>query len=397
MINPKEKKKISFRAIGGKAKAVYWHLGVRKALEEYGFKFTQGFGETKEEGYPYISQLIGTSAGSFFCVITAAGYSVDSIIESFKGNESGFPTFSKDKLFYKNKFNLGDYLRRLTFLLSLRQGTDYEKKGIIKNILSLIRNAKNLKIMDFLSVNQRYSTKGIEDYISSELLKGNDSFDKLKADLFLRGVNLDYGKSIYFGKKEVQGLEIITDIPVSKAAAASMALPTVYAPVEIEKDDRKQYFIDGDISNSFSLDVEMATNCDLCFVSSIQLPYRTNGEFNTFVDLGMPYQISQAMAIDTTEKRNRLISEMQKKKQLFELITNNLKNKLNKRDIESLLDEAESILEMHQNTDIIFINPDKNPLLFFGNPFDLSAKAMGRIIVEAYNQTNKVLRQKIGE
>jgi len=83
--------RICFRALGGKVKAIFWHLGVRCALEERGFRFITGIGERQEAKAGEIGLYVGSSAGSVFSILIGAGYDVPDIIQSFLGRQSRLP------------------------------------------------------------------------------------------------------------------------------------------------------------------------------------------------------------------------------------------------------------------------------------------------------------------
>ena len=62
VLRPSDFRRIAMRATGGKVKAIFWHLGVRAALEDRGFTFTSGYGATVEPTPGDISLLVGSSA-----------------------------------------------------------------------------------------------------------------------------------------------------------------------------------------------------------------------------------------------------------------------------------------------------------------------------------------------
>jgi len=60
VIDLREKKRIAFVGSGGAAKALWYHLGVLKALNEEGIG-VRGYGQPHE-----IVEIVGSSAGSLF-------------------------------------------------------------------------------------------------------------------------------------------------------------------------------------------------------------------------------------------------------------------------------------------------------------------------------------------
>src|SRR5438552_17185951 len=80
---PTDFRRIALRSTGGKVKAIFWHLGVRCALEARGFTFTSGFVPRITPQPGEIGFLIGSSAGATFLLLVAAVYEVPQILESF--------------------------------------------------------------------------------------------------------------------------------------------------------------------------------------------------------------------------------------------------------------------------------------------------------------------------
>ena len=103
---PSDFKRIALRATGGKVKAIFWHLGVRCALEERGFTFTTGIGPRADFTPGNINVLIGSSAGSVFSLLVAAGYDVPAILNSFIGRASEVPPIDESTIFRKRRHGM---------------------------------------------------------------------------------------------------------------------------------------------------------------------------------------------------------------------------------------------------------------------------------------------------
>src|SRR3954465_12403831 len=100
---PSDFKRIALRSTGGKVKAIFWHLGVRCALEERGFTFTTGIGARADPVAGEINVLIGSSAGRGFSLLLAAGHAVPAILNSFIGRPSDVPPIVTSTIFRKRR------------------------------------------------------------------------------------------------------------------------------------------------------------------------------------------------------------------------------------------------------------------------------------------------------
>src|SRR4029077_12377273 len=109
----------------GKVKAIFWHLGVRCALEARGFTFASGFGPKADPAPGLISCLVGSSAGAIFSLLIAAGYDVPEILESFLGRKSRLPRITSSTIFRKHVRGVRGYVRRVRNAVNLRAGEEF--------------------------------------------------------------------------------------------------------------------------------------------------------------------------------------------------------------------------------------------------------------------------------
>src|SRR5256714_5788356 len=92
-----------------------------------------------------------------------------------------------------------------------------------------------------------YSSDGVERYLR-EVLSDPDrtnDFRKLENELYLTATDLDTCERIVLGGGDWD------DVPISKAASASTALPMIYKPVEI----KGRQLIDGGIRSTTNVDL----------------------------------------------------------------------------------------------------------------------------------------------
>ena len=64
---------------------------------------------------------------------------------------------------------------------------------------------------------------------------------------------------------------------------------------------------------------------------------------------------------------------------------------VNEETLERESKRIAAAMEMSLDMKIIHIHPYKNPLLFFGNAFDLSPRSLGKMLVEASLQASDLL------
>jgi NTE family protein len=144
-----------------------------------------------------------------------------------------------------------------------------------------------------------YHNRGIEGYVRDVLSdpdRTND-FRELDADLRITATDLDTCERIVFGEGEWD------DVPISRAVAASGALPIVYEPYEL----RGRQLIDGGIVSTTNVDVAVEAGAKFIVVVNPLVPYVNDFEnriptiFGSRVrrvsDMGMPAIGNQAFRL----------------------------------------------------------------------------------------------------
>src|SRR5881296_2996141 len=165
-------RRIALRSTGGKVKAIFWHLGVRCALEARGFTFTSGFGARTDPQPGEIGLLIGSSAGAIFSLLVAAGYDVPEILESFLGRKSRLPRIQDSTVFRRHAHSVRGYIRRVRNAVNLRAGQ-----------LNFRKFLRYFHLADLLVLRSRYSVSGMERWFQ-QLLGGHESFEELRTTLY---------------------------------------------------------------------------------------------------------------------------------------------------------------------------------------------------------------------
>jgi predicted acylesterase/phospholipase RssA len=110
-----------------------------------------------------------------------------------------------------------------------------------------------------------YSGRGLERYVE-EILSDPDrtnDFRLLERELYITATDLDTTERVVLGEGEWAG------VPISRAVAASGALPGVYEPVEIEGHE----FIDGGIASTTNVDIAVERGAKFVIVINPLVPY----------------------------------------------------------------------------------------------------------------------------
>ena len=144
-----------------------------------------------------------------------------------------------------------------------------------------------------------YHNRGIEHYVRNVLAdpdRSND-FRQLANELRIVATDLDTCERIVFGEGEW------ADVPISRAVAASGALPIVYEPYEL----RGRQLIDGGIVSTTNVDVAVEAGAKFIVVVNPLVPYVNDFEariptvFGSRVrrvsDMGMPAIGNQAFRL----------------------------------------------------------------------------------------------------
>ena len=402
---PSDFRRIALRSTGGKVKAIFWHLGVRCALEARGFTFTSGFGPRADPQPGEIGMLVGSSAGAIFSLLVAAGYEVQEILESFLGRKSRLPRITDATIFRRHVRGVRGYVRRVRNAVNLRAGEalfpgsgvgpiDDEEQVIPvdANHLNFRKFLHHFELKDLLVLRSRYSVAGMEEWFR-QMLSGHNAFDELRTRLFILASNLDMPQTAVFGARgEDRGwYRYISDVSVSRATACSMAIPSVFNPVSVKLDGRKHYFIDGDVYNATETMVENDHGCDLAIMSTFEAPYRFHPAIGSLHHLGLPFEIAQTIALTIYSRFMHARNAARAKWAGVQAARDALAPYVDEETLERESKRIAAALEMSLEMKIIHVHPYKNPLLFFGNAFDLSPRSLGKMLVEASLQASDLL------
>jgi hypothetical protein len=117
-----------------------------------------------------------------------------------------------------------------------------------------------------------YNNTGLEVFLQEIFRERHlsDSFRDIQKDLYIIATNLDTGKRVIFGRQPWD------DIPLSRAVAASSAVPLLYKPVFI--DDHE--FVDGAVRGNASIDVAIEAGAKLIVCVNPLVPIDNSDKLN---------------------------------------------------------------------------------------------------------------------
>ncbi|MGZ5341832.1 MAG: patatin-like phospholipase family protein [Solirubrobacterales bacterium] len=146
-----------------------------------------------------------------------------------------------------------------------------------------------------------YNNRGLEKYMAEVLSdpdRSND-FRELDKELLLTATDVDTAERLVLGRGE------FADLPISKAVAASTALPIIYEPVEL----KGRQLMDGGIASTTNVDVAVDAGAKFIVVVNPLVPYVNDftkkiptafgSRVRRVADMGLPaigYQAFRLMA-----------------------------------------------------------------------------------------------------
>lgn len=265
---------------------------------------------------------VGTSSGSFLAALAANGVTSRDMLEVLLARpRDGIRALDVGTLLAPNLGGLaraGVALPRRALGAGWRLARTRDRGALLDALLGALPPGL-------------FDTRGIERYLR-ETLGGpgrSDDFRRLERDLYLVATDLDTCERIVFGEP---GWD---DVPISRAVAASTALPVLYAPVRVG--DRE--LIDGGVVSTTNLDVAVAHGATLVIVVNPLVPYRNDGDRGAAG--GPPRRVSE-------------LGFSQVAYQCFKLLAHQRLH-----DLRGLWEER------HPGVDVVLVEPDRDDELMF--------------------------------
>ncbi|HYN90587.1 MAG TPA: patatin-like phospholipase family protein [Thermoleophilaceae bacterium] len=271
---------------------------------------------------------VGTSAGSFVAALTANGVTPEEMMRVVNQQvPTPFKDVDRSTLMRPNALEFA----QSAALMPLKM------LGLARNLLGQIRSSSVIDLAVGIAEalpSGLYDGRGIEQYLETVLGDPDrvNDFRLLENELFLTATDLDTCERIVLGGQEWD------DVPISRAVAASTALPMVYKPVEI----KGRHLVDGGLRSTTNVDLAVEAGAKFVIVVNPLVPY-----VNDF----------QKMIPTMLGSRVRRVADMgfpQIGYQAFKLLAH-----------QRLHEAVGHWKEKYPGVDIILIEPDTNDELMF--------------------------------
>jgi predicted acylesterase/phospholipase RssA len=246
--NHRNRDKIALVLAGGGLTGAVYEIGALRAMDDL----------LMDRTVNDFDIYVGTSAGAIVSSLLANGLSPEEMMQSIAHDHPDIPPLSHDDLF---RFDPQD-LVRLGFKfprLFANAWRHYFRNLNDMNLFDLV-----FSLSDSLPAGL-YSNASLESYMRRNLktLGLSNKFAELERELYIIATNLDSGQRTVFSH------EHHAEVPISKAVAASTALPVFYKPVRIGKHD----YLDGGLRGNASLDVAIEHGATLVVCINPIVPY----------------------------------------------------------------------------------------------------------------------------
>ncbi len=245
------KDKVALCLAGGGITGSMYEIGCLTALDDF------------LEGKSCVNQFdmfVGISAGAIVAAFIANDYKPAEMFNAIHEDQKSPLNFKR-----KNIYNL----RLSEFIMSFAP--------LVKRLPALLHygwvNRRHASVMDLLSLLQEFlppgifSLRNLDKFVTTALYpegKTND-FRNLRSKLYIPATNLDTGARCVFGEEE-------STVPISKAVAASAAIPLFFRPFRINGAD----YIDGSTTQVSHLDIAIRNGAKLVIVINPTAPIRND-------------------------------------------------------------------------------------------------------------------------
>lgn len=200
---------------------------------------------------------VGVSTGAFIAANLANQLTSAQMCRIFVKNEAEVHPFHPE-VFYKPAFR--EYFRRLLSVPGL----------LVEACGRFINNPRDQSFLEALTVLSHavpagiFDNEGLHEYLEHaySMLGRTNDFRLLSRRLYLVAADLESSEAVKFG---APGYD---HVPISKAVQASVALPGLYLPVEIDG----RYYMDGTLRKGLHASVALEEGADLVIAVNPLVP-----------------------------------------------------------------------------------------------------------------------------
>jgi len=261
---------------------------------------------------------VGTSAGAVVAASLASGMPPMVLAGLVAGTVPGFRRLSRMALY---RPNVGEALNRLKGAPELfrRAAGDYWRfRGRVPLSETILTLAPLLPSGIF-------TNEGIVDYITETFRTAglSDDFRDIPKELHIMAADIETDERVDFSRATTP------HIPVSRAVAASTAIPILFRPVEIEG----RHYVDGGVKGQAAIDIAISRGATLIVIVNGLVPLDT-----------------AAIA------RRATVSEA--RQSIFDLGIRAIANQVIRGMLhDSLIDHLKAVREKHPEVDFLLIEP----------------------------------------
>lgn len=313
---------------GGGISGAAYHLGVLNALN----------GASVDHSMNDFDMYVGTSAGAVLSAFLANGLTPEELIVSNLDDDAGLlPRFRANEIMMPDRRGLARSMIRWPL-------------GVLGAVRRYIAHPFSTSIIDGFGALAEglppalYTTDGTERYVRRLLdVSGRTNcFRKTRRRLFITATDLDSAERVVFGANGR------TDVPISEAAAASTAIPLLYAPRQIGE----RVYYDGGLRSTTNIDIAIAHGATLVICVNPLVPYVHDVRYLLPSATGLPSRhIAQKGFPHIAAQTFRIMAQAQLEKEL------------------------EIISHAHPEVDIILIEPRRDDEhLFVFNLMDYASR-----------------------
>lgn len=398
-----DKNRPSLVLSGGGVKAAAFHIGVCIALREKGFRFAGGSPEHVSRVYAEdkmtFKTYVGSSAGSVVSSFLAAGYDLDSIMESFMHGAGYEVTPPRNKQSDPSPSYLKPISYRDIFSLNVNAKSPARIFSKLFQKRPVISGGFEVLLKRGFKVNGLFTTNNLEKYLREHAYPEN-TFKGLGVHLYIIATQLNHSRKVVFGNfpETVKDNEIkfANFASVSQAVAASASLPPFFAPYSINDErGREIHYFDGEIRDTLSTHVAADRGSDLVIASYSIQPYHFNKEIGSLHEYGMPIIFNQALYQVVQQKIASHIKMQKTVKNMIAAVDGYLRQTdISEEHREKLLEILASRTSYKPNTEFIYIHPSPHDYeMFFADHFSLNPDILAKIVKTGFKSAMLALRK----
>jgi NTE family protein len=266
-------RKVALVCAGGGITGAVYEIGCLRALEDL-----------LERSVLDFDLYVGVSGGAFVTSLLASGISPAEMYDEVTARSLGPFGLASAPIF---RLGLSEYLKRSMKAPRLLADT------VVTSLAEEGRGLSDLALSLFeLLPAGLLETSGVQEYLATLLARrGGDSFARLPRELYVVAVDLDRGDAVAFGEPGFR------QVPISRAVAASIAMPGLYRPVRIGGRD----YVDGGVKKTAHINLAIRHGADLVVCINPIVPLRNpapHGPLRGHLsNKGVTYVLDQALRI----------------------------------------------------------------------------------------------------